>query len=137
VDIAAWIHRLGMQQYEEGFATMKSTPRCCRAGRTRVSRTLASPRSAADAGCLGRSPALNQSGKAAAIAPVSDGTPWAAAEQRQLMVMFCDLVGSTVLFTICEKLSPRIRGVAGFDGFFAKRIIDAISILGTHHLLVH
>jgi len=31
------------------------------------------------------------------IAPFSDGTPAAAAERRQLTVMFCDLDGSTEL----------------------------------------
>ena len=62
----------------------------------------------------------------------------ADAERRQLTVMFCDLVGSTALFTrldpedLHEVIAAYHRAVAemvaGFDGFLAKYMGDGVLV---------
>jgi SAM domain (Sterile alpha motif) len=99
VDIAAWLHSLGMQQYEEAF--------CDNA----IDAAVLPELTADDLRDLGVSLVGHRRKLLAAIAalrseagPVPETAVAAqAAERRQLTVMFCDLVGSTALST---RLDP-------------------------------
>jgi hypothetical protein len=91
VDIAAWLHGLGLQQYEQAF--------CDNA----IDASVLPELTADDLKDLGVSLVGHRRKLLAAIAalridigPVPD-RPVAAStvERRQLTVMFCDLVGST------------------------------------------
>ena len=87
---------------------------------------------------LGAIAALNESGKPAAIAPVSDRPSPADAERRQLTVMFCDLVGSTELSTTLDPEDLRevigayhrcvAQTVGRFAGFVAKYMGDGVLV---------
>jgi class 3 adenylate cyclase len=75
---------------------------------------------------------------AVAAAPAPGGLAQVDAERRQLTVVFCDLVGSTVLSTrydpedLRELIGDYHRAVAGtvghFDGFVAKYMGDGVLI---------
>jgi class 3 adenylate cyclase len=93
VDVAAWLHGLGLQQYEQAF--------CDNA----IDAAVLPELTADDLKDLGVSLVGHRRKLLAAIAalrsdigPTPD-TPVAAsaAERRQLTVMFCDLVGSSEL----------------------------------------
>jgi class 3 adenylate cyclase/predicted ATPase len=134
VDIAAWLHGLGMQQYEQAF--------CDNA----VDAAVLPELTADDLKDLGVRLVGHRRKLLAAIAalrsdivPVRD-TPVAAptVERRQLTVMFCDLVGSTALSArldpedLREVIAAYHRSVtdtvAGFDGFVAKYMGDGVLI---------
>jgi class 3 adenylate cyclase/predicted ATPase len=71
-------------------------------------------------------------------APPADKTAQADAERRQLTVMFCDLVGSTLLSTRLDPEDLReviaayhhavARTIAAFDGFVAKYMGDGVLV---------
>jgi hypothetical protein len=92
-DIAAWLHGLGLQQYEQAF--------CDNA----IDAAVLPELTADDLKDLGVSLVGHRRKLLAAIAALrsdigsTPDTPVAAAaaERRQLIVMFCDLVGSTEL----------------------------------------
>jgi class 3 adenylate cyclase len=106
VDIAAWLHGLGLQQYEPAFRENEIDPR--------VLRSL----SAEDLKDLGVTLVGHRRRMLDAIAALdlekpasADEQVPASAERRQLTVMFCDLVGSTAL---SARLDPEdLREVIG------------------------
>jgi class 3 adenylate cyclase len=134
VDIAAWLHSLGMQQYEEAFRD------------NAIDAAVLPELTADDLKDLGVSLVGHRRKLLAAIAALrADGTavPETAAvapsaERRQLTVMFCDLVGSTAL---SSRLDPEdLREVIGayhravaeivtrFDGFISRYMGDGVLI---------
>jgi class 3 adenylate cyclase/predicted ATPase len=134
VDIAAWLHSLGMQQYEEAF-------------RENAIDVAVLPELTADdlkdlgVGLVGHRrkllaaiAALRSEVDAAARRAAGDAT----AERRQLTVMFCDLVGSTALSTqfdpedLREIIAAYHRTVAAevarCDGFISRYMGDGVLI---------
>ena len=133
MDIAAWLHRLELQQYERAFRENEID------GRVLPSLT------AEDLKDLGvtlvghRRRLLDAIAALRAEEPASaDERAPAAAERRQLTVMFCDLLGSTALSArldpedLREVIAAYHRAVteivAGFDGFVAKYMGDGVLI---------
>jgi class 3 adenylate cyclase/predicted ATPase len=136
VDIAAWLHSLGMQQYEEVFRD------------NAIDAAVLPELNADDLKDLGVSLVGHRRRLLAAIAvlrgddrpvpaaPADQTAPESAAERRQLTVMFCDLVGSTGLATRLdpEDLREVITAYHGavadvvrsFDGFIAKYMGDGV-----------
>jgi class 3 adenylate cyclase/predicted ATPase len=138
VDIAAWLHSLGMRQYEEAFRDnaidaavlpeltaddLKDLGVILVGHRRRLLAAIASLRS--------ESRPVPEP-EAREVADVS------TAERRQLTVMFCDLVGSTPLSV---RLDPEdLRGIIGayhrcvaeivedFGGFVARYMGDGVLV---------
>jgi class 3 adenylate cyclase len=122
VDIAAWLRGLGLGEYEAAFRANE------------IDAALLPRLTAEDLKDLGVTLVGHRRRLLDAIAavgpqtaPTPDTPPPAAAERRQLTVMFCDLVGSTAL---SARLDPEdLREVIGryhacvaetvsrFDGF--------------------
>jgi class 3 adenylate cyclase len=134
VDIAAWLHSLGMQQYQEAFRD------------NAIDAAVLPELTADDLKDLGVSLVGHRRKLLAAIAALRsdvDAAPEPAslaptAERRQLTVMFGDLVGSTAL---AARLDPEdLREVIGayhravadvvrsFDGFVAKYMGDGVLV---------
>jgi len=140
VDIAAWLNRLGLQQYEQAFRDND------------VDAEVLPELTADDLISIGVTSVGHRRKLLAAIAALQDrpltsaarpapallSTGAADAERRQLTVMFCDLVGSTAL---SWRLDPedyrqviaayhRAVGeiVAGFDGFVARYMGDGVLV---------
>jgi class 3 adenylate cyclase len=145
VDIATWLHGLGMEQYEADFRG------------NAIDAAVLPELTAQDLKDLGVSRVGHRRKLLAAIAvlrsrPVPDRLPAAGfplpvaerttdavtAERRQLTVMFCDLVGSTAL---AARLDPEdlrdlttaynravAEVVTRFEGFVAKYMGDGILI---------
>ena len=128
MDIATWLHDLGLQQYEQAFYD------------NAIDAEVLPELTAEDLKDLGVSLVGHRRKLLAAIAalrsdivPVPD-TPAAASaiERRQLTVMFCDLVGSTELSArldpedLREVIAAYHRAVTdvvtGFDGDTAARL---------------
>jgi class 3 adenylate cyclase len=134
VDIAAWLHSLGMQQYEAAFRD------------NAIDAAVLPELTADDLKELGVNLVGHRRRLLAAIAalrsdvvPVPEpATTASTAERRQLTVMFCDLVGSTALSTrhdpedLRELIGAYHRAVADtvgrFDGFVAKYMGDGVLI---------
>jgi class 3 adenylate cyclase len=133
VDLAAWLQGLGLQQYEQAF--------CANEIDARVLPSL----TAEDLKDLGvtlvghRRRLLDAIGALGAEEPTpADERAPAAAERRQLTVMFCDLVGSTALSVqrdpedLRDLIDAYHRTVAEvvkrFDGFVARYMGDGILI---------
>jgi class 3 adenylate cyclase len=143
VDIAAWLQRLGLEQYEQAFRGND------------IDGEVLPELTAEDLIGLGVTSIGHRRKLLAAIAalrdkPVDDNsTPVtvpspantpndsvSSAERRQLTVMFCDLVGSTELSARLDPEDLRevigayhraVTGVvAGFDGFVAKYMGDGV-----------
>src|SRR6516162_1179109 len=111
VDIAAWLHGLGLQQYERAFRE------------NAIDDAVLPELTADDLKDLGVSLVGHRRKLLAAIAALrsesgpepraeaTDVTDTSIAERRQLTVMFCDLVGSTAL---SARLDPEeLREVIG------------------------
>jgi class 3 adenylate cyclase len=138
VDIAAWLHSLGMQQYEAAFRD------------NAIDAAILPELTAEDLKDLGVNLVGHRRRLLAAIAALrgdvrpapatlaNQAAPDSAAERRQLTVMFCDLVGSTPL---SARLDPEdLRGiigayhrcvaetVEGFDGFVARYMGDGVLV---------
>jgi class 3 adenylate cyclase len=134
VDIAAWLHSLGMQQYEEAFRD------------NAIDAEVLPELTADDLKDLGVSLVGHRRKLLAAIAalrsevgPVPETAVAAqAAERRQLTVMFCDLVGSTALSACLDPEDLReiiaayhravAEVVAQFEGFVAKYMGDGVLV---------
>ena len=128
MDIAAWLHSLGMQQYEAAFHDND------------VDVEVLPEMTADDLINFGVTSVGHRRKLLAAIAALrSEPVPAApVAERRQLTVMFCDLVGSTALSArldpedLREVIAAYHRAVAevvaGFDGFVAKYMGDGVLI---------
>ena len=137
MDIAAWLHGLGLEQYVPVFRDND------------IDGDVLPSLTAEDLKDLGINSvghrrrlfaaiaALSENGAQAAIRPV-DGAPATEAERRQLTVMFCDLVGSTELSArldpedLREVIAAYHRAAAdvvgSFDGFVAKYMGDGILV---------
>jgi class 3 adenylate cyclase/predicted ATPase len=138
VDIAAWLHGLGLQQYEQAFRD------------NAIDAAVLPELTTDDLKDLGVSLVGHRRKLIAAIAALraevrpkpatepGEITGTSAAERRQLTVMFCDLVGSTAL---AARLDPedlreiiaayhRTVGeiVAGFDGFVSRYMGDGVLV---------
>ncbi len=136
MDIAAWLHSLGMRQYEQAFRD------------NAIDAAVLPELTADDLKDLGVSLVGHRRKLLAAIAalrsdmgPVAEppaAATAAIAERRQLTVMFCDLVGSTELSSrldpddLREVIAAYHRAVAeivaGFDGFVAKYMGDGVLV---------
>jgi len=134
VDIAAWLHGLGMQQYEAAFRD------------NAIDAAVLPELTTDDLKDLGVTLVGHRRKLLAAIAALrsdTDAAPepaplGATAERRQLTVMFSDLVGSTELSArldpedLREVIADYHRAVtqvmAGFDGFVAKYMGDGVLI---------
>jgi class 3 adenylate cyclase len=133
MDVADWLRKLGLEQYEPAFRANEID--------TRVLPRL----TAEDLKDLGvtlvghRRRLLDAIAALGTEAPAPpDASPPVAAERRQLTVMFCDLVGSTAL---AARLDPEdlrdviaayhrasADAVRGFDGFIAKYMGDGVLV---------
>jgi hypothetical protein len=110
VDIAAWLHSLGMQQYEAAFRD------------NAIDAAILPELTAEDLKDLGVNLVGHRRRLLAAIAALRSNvvpapepaTTVSAAERRQLTVMFCDLVGSTALSTRHDPEDLRERQVAAY-----------------------
>ena len=144
MDIATWLHGLGMQQYEPAFRDNS------------IDAAVLPELTAQDLKDLGVSRVGDRRKLLAAIAVLRSGpvrgrppagfplavaersTDAVTAERRQLTVMFCDLVGSTALAArldpedLRDLITAYNRAVAEvvtrFDGFVAKYMGDGILI---------
>ena len=95
MDIAVWLHGLGLQQYEQAFRDNE------------IDAAVLLELTAEDLRDIGVGPVGHRRRLLAAIAALrNESAPGpaverreATAERRQLTVMFCDLVGSTALST--------------------------------------
>jgi class 3 adenylate cyclase/predicted ATPase len=146
VDIAAWLQRLGLEQYEQAFRANDIDPEVLpeltaedliSIGVTSVGHRR---KLLAAIAALGDKPNDDDSAPATVTTPAdaSKGSVSSTAERRQLTVMFCDLVGSTALAArldpedLREIIAAYHRAVAeviaGFDGFVAKYMRDGVLI---------
>ena len=138
MDIAAWLHSLGMQQYEEAFRD------------NAIDAAVLPELTADDLRDLGVSLVGHRRRLLAAIAALSgddhpppsalsdQATAAPAAERRQLTVMLCDLVGSTELSRLLdpEDLREAIGAyhrctaatVGRFGGLVAKYMGDGVLV---------
>jgi class 3 adenylate cyclase/predicted ATPase len=136
VDIANWLHGLGLQQYERPFRE------------NAIDATVLPELTAEDLKELGVSLVGHRRKLVAAIAALrnEDGSERAArkvidasaAERRQLTVMFCDLVGSTALSArfdpedLREIIAAYHRTVAEIiaaaDGFISRYMGDGVLV---------
>jgi class 3 adenylate cyclase len=146
VDIAAWLQRLGLDQYEQAFrenrieadVLLSLTAEDLRelgvtlvGDRRRLLDAIAALRP-------GASTAMGPPSQAGSDSASRSSARSSDAERRQLTVMFCDLVGSTPLSArldpedLREVISAYHRAVAevvaGFDGFVAKYMGDGVLV---------
>jgi class 3 adenylate cyclase len=139
VDVAAWLHGLGLQRYEQAFRDneidARVLPRLTAEDLKDLGVTLVGHRRQ----LLDAIAALVAEVPAAVVTTASRETsPRVDAERRQLTVMFCDLVGSTELST---RLDPEdLREVIGayhgavgeivswFGGFVSRYMGDGVLI---------
>src|SRR6201981_191986 len=133
MDIADWLRRLGLEQYEPAFRTNEIDERVLPSLTAEDRRDLGITLVGHRRRLLDAIAALGTTAPPAANAPTS-----ASAERRQLTVMFCDLVGSTALSTrldpedLREVIGAYHRAVAeivaGFDGFVSRYMGDGVLI---------
>ena len=138
MDIAAWLHRLGLQQYEQAFRD------------NAIDAAVLPELTAEDLSDIGVGLVGHRRKLLAAIATLrNDGRPepaaerrelvdTATAERRQLTVMFCDLVGSTALSArldpedLREVIAVYHRAVAEIiarsDGFVSRYMGDGVLV---------
>jgi SAM domain (Sterile alpha motif) len=96
VDIAAWLHGLGLEQYEPVFRENDIDGDVLPSLTAEDLQDLGINSVGHRRRLLEAIAGLKESGTQTAIIPV-DSAPAMEAERRQLTVMFCDLVGSTEL----------------------------------------
>jgi class 3 adenylate cyclase/predicted ATPase len=133
MDVADWLRRLGLEQYEPAFRANE------------IDAKVLPSLTAEDLKDLGISLVGHRRRLLDAIAALAGEVPAAPdtlvradAERRQLTVMFCDLVGSTELSSrldpedLREVITAYHRAVAevvaGFDGFVAKYMGDGVLV---------
>jgi class 3 adenylate cyclase/predicted ATPase len=137
VDIAAWLHGLGLEQYEPIFRDNDIDGDVLPSLTAEDLKDLGINSVGHRRRLFGAIAALNESGTQTAITPV-DGAAAREGERRQLTVMFCDLVGSTALSSrldpedLSEVIAAYHRAVAaivtGFDGFVCRYMGDGVLI---------
>src|ERR1700731_4222799 len=133
MDIADWLRKLGLEQYEPAFRENEIDERVLPNLTAEVVSDLGITLVGHRRRLLDAIAALGTTAPPAANAPTS-----ASAERRQLTVMFCDLVSSTEL---SARLDPEdLRAViaayhravgdvvGSFDGFVAKYMGDGVLI---------
>jgi class 3 adenylate cyclase len=148
VDIAAWLQRLGLQQYEQAFCDNRIEadvlPSLTAEDLKDLGVTLVGDRRRLlDAIAALRPGALTATdpgppSEASSISASPSASRSVSAERRQLTVMFCDLVSSTALSTRLDPEDLReviaayhrtvAEAVAGFDGFVAKCMGDGVLV---------
>jgi class 3 adenylate cyclase len=146
VDIAAWLQRLGLEQYEQAFRAndidSEVLPELTAEDLISIGVTSVGHRRKLLAAIAALHDIPDGDNRASATvsgpADVPKGSASSSAERRQLTVMFCDLVGSTPLSAqldpedLREVISAYHRAVAevvaGFDGFVAKYMGDGILV---------
>ena len=138
VDIAAWLHSLGMQQYERAFRDNAIDAAILPELTADDLRDLGVNLVGHRRRLLAAIAALRSDDRPASAAPTDHPAPASAAERRQLTVMFCDLVGSTEISArhdpedLRDVIAAYHRAVteivAGFDGFVAKYMGDGVLI---------
>jgi hypothetical protein len=148
VDIAAWLERLGLEQYEQAFrendVDAEVLPELTAEDLIGLGVTSIGHRRKLLAAIVALRkeavPTREKTGPVTAPASneFSDDPASSSAERRQLTVMFCDLVGSTELSArldpedLREVISAYHRAVseivAGFDGFVAKYMGDGVLV---------
>jgi class 3 adenylate cyclase len=132
MDVADWLRKLGLEQYEPAFRANEID--------ARVLPSL----TAEDLKDLGVSLVGHRRRLLDAVSALSAEVPLATvpvradAERRQLTVMFCDLVGSTALSSQLDPEDLRevvtayhrttADAVGHFDGFVAKYMGDGVLI---------
>jgi class 3 adenylate cyclase/predicted ATPase len=135
MDVADWLRKLGLEQYDPAFRANE------------IDATVLPSLTAEDLKDLGVNLVGHRRRFLEAIAALGAETPApkttsrypsADAERRQLTVMFCDLVGSTALSTrldpedLRELIGAYHRAVADtvgrFDGFVAKYMGDGVLV---------
>jgi len=144
VDIAAWLQRLGLEQYEQAFRSndidAEVLPEFTADDLISIGVTSVGHRRKllAAIAALRDIPADDNSAPATVSGPADapNGSVSSSAERRQLTVMFCDLVGSTALAArldpedLREVIAAYHRAVAeivtGFDGFVANYMGDGV-----------
>jgi class 3 adenylate cyclase len=131
MDVADWLRKLGLEQYEPAFRENEIDERVLPSLTAEDLRDLGITLVGHRRRLLDAIAALGTTAPPAANAPTS-----ASAERRQLTVMFCDLVGSTALSArldpedLREVIGAYHRAVAeivaGLDGFVAKYMGDGV-----------
>jgi len=139
VDVAAWLHGLGLQQYEQAFRDNEIDARVLPNLTVEDLKDLGVTLVGHRRRLLDSIAALVAEVPAAVVTTASRETSARVdAERRQLTVMFCDLVGSTELSTRLDPEDLRevigtyhrtvAEVVAGFDGFVAKYMGDGVLV---------
>jgi class 3 adenylate cyclase len=145
VNVAAWLSRLGLEQYEQAFrendVDAEVLPELTAEDLIGLGVTSIGHRRKLLAAIAAlREKALAANEKTASIAPknIPGVSAPTGAERRQLTVMFCDLVGSTELSArldpedLREVIAAYHRAVAdvvrSFEGFVAKYMGDGILV---------
>jgi class 3 adenylate cyclase/predicted ATPase len=153
MDIAEWLRKLGLEQYEPAFRAneidLRVLPSLTAEDLKDLGITLVGHRRRlldAIAALGAATPALRSLPEAHIGGsplpnpppPAGEGRVGAEAERRQLTVMFCDLVGSTELSARLDPEDLReviadyhravTQTVAGFDGFVAKYMGDGVLV---------
>ncbi len=138
MDIAAWLRGLGLERYAAAFGESdvdaEVLPQLTAEDLISIGVTSVGHRRK----LLAAIAALTAEAPAAATAASRGAPEPAAAERRQLTVMFCDLVGSTALSArldpedLREVIATYHRAVAdvvrSFDGFVAKYMGDGVLV---------
>jgi class 3 adenylate cyclase/tetratricopeptide (TPR) repeat protein len=139
VDVAAWLHDLGLARYVPAFrdndVDAEVLPKLTAEDLISIGVTSVGHRRKLLDAIAGLGKAVPT---AVVAAPTLDAPAQVDAERRQLTVMFCDLVGSTALSTrhdpedLRELIGDYHRAVAEtvgrFDGFVAKYMGDGVLI---------
>jgi class 3 adenylate cyclase len=146
VDIAAWLNRLGLEQYEQAFRGNdidgEVLPELTAEDLISIGVTSVGHRRKLLAAIAALRYNANDDNSASATVPSPAGAPEGSvspsAERRQLTVMFCDLVGSTEL---AGRLDPEdLRDVIAayhhavaevvteFDGFVSRYMGDGVLV---------
>jgi len=138
VDIAAWLHDLGLEQYEPAFRVNEIDERVLPSLTSEDLREIGVVPIGHRRRLLDAIAALGTQAPVIAETMVCETPAPTNAERRQLTVMFCDLVGSTELSTrldpedLREVIAAYHRAVAGvvteFDGFVAKYMGDGVLV---------
>jgi class 3 adenylate cyclase len=133
MDIADWLRKLGLEQYEPAFRTNEIDADL-------LPRLTAEDLKDLGVSLVGHRRRLLDAIAALGVEPstVADVSARADAERRQLTVMFCDLVGSTALSArldpedLREVIGAYHRAVAqivaGFDGFVSRYMGDGVLV---------
>ena len=138
MDIAAWLHRLGLEQYEQAFRNndidAEVLPELTAEDLISIGVTSIGHRRK----LLAAIAALGAAVPASAVTAAFGHTRQADAERRQLTVMFCDLVGSTALSArldpedLREVIAAYHRAVTEIvtrlDGFISRYMGDGVLI---------